>query len=457
MFKNASSEVIDALGAFLHRYAGFSSTDVRTHRDALGHGRAPVAKASSNVLRHNLDQVSNVESSSNVRQLSAGAGDSRLAGLLHRNPLLLTPPRFPTNALAAVDAPANEVLSRLADLSDQVAAQIRAGELPSIDIPDLHSANGVYDDRGNVFLGSKVRRLALDHQGGKAFVRLLLTIEKATENLRSGVHTTKRGLYYQHRAHFPDLNADQVDSDRALTALANILGVRRKSLGFVESQRGMVYGRLILRDGGQIVDLSQTALGGRSIDRFTEDTEILASDAGFVLIVEKFSVACRLAQLRWWESARCIVVCGEGHPSTSAREFVRKLVEVLGIPALVCVDADPGGVQIALTYAHGAIATALETPWFACNNIWWAGLCPSDIEKHCANDDLIRLSETDVEHALRLVKHPSLTYINSRVREELNILLDRGVKVELDALSNDMTRFANYLQKKICDSDLVRI
>jgi hypothetical protein len=99
------------------------------------------------------------------------------------------------------------------------------------------------------------------------------------------------------------------------------------------------------------------------------------------------------------------------------------LVDTLGIPALICVDADPGGIQVALTYAHGSVSTALETPWLACNNIWWAGVYPSDIDRYCRKSDLIRLSETDDEGARRLLAHPSDAYVNKRVRDELAILI----------------------------------
>ncbi len=74
---------------------------------------------------------------------------------------------------------------------------------------------------------------------------------------------------------------------------------------------------------------------------------------------------------------------------------MRTLVDTLGIPALICVDADPAGIQVALTYAHGSISTALETPWLACNNIWWAGFYPSDIDRYCRSSDLIRLTDID--------------------------------------------------------------
>jgi DNA topoisomerase VI subunit A len=55
---------------------------------------------------------------------------------------------------------------------------------------------------------------------------------------------------------------DPRDSDRALASLANVLRVRRKALGFVEARRGSVYGRLVIRDGGEIIDLAKVGAGG---------------------------------------------------------------------------------------------------------------------------------------------------------------------------------------------------
>jgi DNA topoisomerase VI subunit A len=389
---------------------------------------------------------------------NSGSDDPRLAGLRARHPTVRAPVAFPEHALEADDASVDDVRARLAHFNDYVAARVQMGELPCVDLPDLHRANSIYDHRGNVFLGNGVRRLAFDRQGGKAFMRLLLTLETASDNLRNGVCTTKRGLFYYHQAKLPDAEARQVHSDRALAALANMLGVRRKTLGFVEARRGLVYGRLVIRDGGEVVDLSQVGPAGHAIPRFTDDIEIVSSDAAFILIVEKHSVAFRLAQARWWEAARCILVCGEGFPSLSTREYVRALVDTLGIPALICVDADPSGIRVALTYAHGSISTALETPWLACNNIWWAGVHPSDIDRHCRSSDLIRLNDSDYESARRLLDHPSDAYVNDRVRAEVAVIVDRGAKVELDAMARDMPRLLNdYLPKKLFDSELVKL
>ncbi|HEY1690524.1 MAG TPA: hypothetical protein VGG39_00095 [Polyangiaceae bacterium] len=430
MERTAPQEVIESLGAFLRRSTALADDDIRLRMNDLQEGRMRTPDSSTAVFRRPT-----------MRQAAVRA-----------------PIAFPEHALEAADVPPDDVLGRLAQLEDHVAAQLQAGELPCVDVPDLHRANGIYDARGNVFLGPNVRRLAFDRRGAKSFLRLLLALEAASDNLRNGVCSTKRGLYYDQQTKLPDEGASQIDSDRAIATLANMLGVRRKSLGFVEACRGLVWGRLVIRDGEQIVDLSQLGPGGRSIPRFTDDLEIVSSDAAFILVVEKGSVAFTLAQVRWWEAARCILVCGGGFPSLSTREFVRTLVDTLGIPAKVLTDADPAGIRVALTYAHGSLSTALETPWLACNDVWWAGLHPSDIDRYCRTSELIQLSEADLESARRLLDHPSRAYVNERIREELALLVDRGAKVELDALSHEPSRLVDdYLPKKLFDSELVKL
>jgi DNA topoisomerase VI subunit A len=421
MARLVSRKIVDVLGGFLRRNTRFSDDDIRAQMKNLAEGRVRTPASTSPFV------LSGVDASEHA---------------------------VPEGALTAVDLPSDDVRERLAHLADHVAAQVAAGEMPRIDLPDLHRANAIYDERGNVYLGHNVRPLAFDRRGAKDFVRLLLTLETARDNLRNGP-CTKRGLFYQHQAKLPD-DADQRDTDRAIASLANVLRVRRKALGFVEARRGSVYGRLVIREGSEVVDLAQLGPGGRTIPRFTDDVEIVSSDATSIVIVEKDAVAQRLAQARWWDAARCIMICGMGFPAVSTREFVRKLIDTLGIRAVILADADPSGIRLALNYAHGAISTALETPWLACDELRWAGLHPSDIDRHCPTN-LIRLSDIDYEDARLLLEHPSRAYVNERVREELAILVERGIKAELDLLCNDMPSFVGYLQHKLFDCDLVKL
>lgn len=421
MAKRVPRAIVDLLGDFLRRNArAHSDGDLQKRMEKLCTGRVATPESTSPFV------LSDVDSS-----------------------------HAPDGAIVAGDLAVHDVRERLVQLADYVAAQLRAGELPHVDLPDLHRANTVYDDRGNVFLGHAVRRLAFDRHGCKPFMRLLLALETAADNLRDGVSTTKRGLFYAHRAKLPD-DASQIDSDRALTSLANVLRVRRRALGFVAARRGTVYGRLVIRHGGEVVDLSQVGAGGGEIPRSSGDFEIVSSDATAIVIIEKDAIAHRLAQERWWDDARCIMVCSTGSPSMAARELVRKLMDTLGIPAVVFADADPGGIQVALTFAHGSISTGLETPWLACNGLSWVGFRPSDIARLGRKSDLIRLSDEDREAARSLLALPSRTYLNDRVREELSILVDHGHKVEMDALMRD-ARLVEYIDRKLADGDVIKL
>jgi DNA topoisomerase VI subunit A len=143
----------------------------------------------------------------------------------------------------------------------------------------------------------------------------------------------------------------------------------------------------------------------------------------------------------------------------STREFVWRLKDTLGLPTVVLADGDPGGIQIALTYAHGSLSTALETPWLACRGLSWAGIWPSEIDgRFFRESDLIRLGEPFLGMAHTLLAHPSHAYVNDRVRAELASLLERGAYVALDMLAvRDMARSVDYLRHKLFESELIKL
>ena len=236
-----------------------------------------------------------------------------------------------------------------------------------------------------------------------------------------------------------------------------MLRVRQRALGFVAARKGSVHGRLVIRRDGEVSDFAQAGTAGNSPPRFPESFDIVSSDAKVIVILEKDSIANRLAQQRWWDDARCIMVCSGGFPSMSARELVRKLIDTLGIPAVVFADADPAGIRVALTFAHGSISSALETPWLASHGVSWAGFWPSDFASQCTKRDFIRLDEEDRDEARGMLADPSHTYLNDRVRDELATLREHGHKVELDTLTHGPTRLVDYMNRKLSDGDLIRL
>lgn len=449
MARSVRSKVIECLSAFMRLRSNASDEKIDSWVRALpplrsrpSRGRAVEASGHSFVLA----DAEGVEAPEDVHFAPA----ERLV-----RPVTMP---FPENAAAALDLPPTEVFKRVTHLIDHVTAQVRSGVTPYFDAPDLHGANAIYDERGNVFLGHRVRRISLHDT--MAFMQIVLTLELAHYIVPRGTRMTKRQVYYHHQTKLPDKRRSQIETDRALTALSNILHVRRKTLGFVAVRKGLVHGSLVVRDGGQVFDVSKLGRGGWSVPGLVDDVEILESKASFVLLVEKVSVAMSLVQAGWCESHPCIMICAEGFPSFGAREFTRGLAEKLRIPVYALADGDPWGIRVALTLAHGAIGTAMETPWLACRDVRWAGFYPSDFERFGLSSACkIRLTAEDIESAKLLLHHPSNAYANERVRRELEILIECGFKVELDSLAlHEMDFFkGKYLPHKLFETDLVKL
>ncbi|MBK6691003.1 MAG: hypothetical protein IPG50_02150 [Myxococcales bacterium] len=286
MARIASREVIASFDAYLRRTATLPEPIIRARIKDLQAGRLRAPDSSSPAFRRTPVVPELVATGATMREETArghgaASADERAARMRERHPIVRAPIAFPEHAQHAAEVPADDARARLAAFTQYVAERVEAGEVPWVDVPDLHRMNSLHDDRGNVFLGQNVRRLALDRRSGKALMRLLLAAEAASDNLRVGVYTTKRGLYYQHQARLADGEAGQVESDRAIAALATLLGVRRRSLGFVEARRGLMFGWLVLRDGEQILDVSKLGPRGIGVPRFTDDVEIAPTQTSF--------------------------------------------------------------------------------------------------------------------------------------------------------------------------------
>ena len=72
----------------------------------------------------------------------------------------------------------------------------------------------------------------------------------------------------------------------------------------------------------------------------------IASDAKFILLVEKDAAFMRLAEDRFYNTYPCIILTAKGQPDVATRLFLRKLRNALRIPVLALVDSDPYGLKI---------------------------------------------------------------------------------------------------------------
>ena len=148
---------------------------------------------------------------------------------------------------------------------------------------------------------------------------------------------------------------------------------------------------------------------------------------------------------------------GKGFPDVNTRMLVQKLWKKLGIPIFALVDADPHGIEIMLVYKFGSKSLSHESSYLTCPIIRWLGVFPKDVSEVNINEDqLIKLSDHDRKKAIDLTKR---SYIrnNQQLLEQLNVIISKGVKAEIECLDSISRSFLTdiYLPHKIRMGDWI--
>ncbi|KAL0362918.1 UNVERIFIED_CONTAM: Meiotic recombination protein SPO11-1 [Sesamum calycinum] len=143
---------------------------------------------------------------------------------------------------------------------------------------------------------------------------------------------------------------------------------------------------------------------------------------------------------------------GKGYPDVPTRRFLRLLTETLHLPVYCLVDCDPYGIDILTTYRFGSMQIAYDAKSLRIPEICWLGAFLSDHEKYqFPQQCLLPLTAEDKQKAGGLLNR---CYMEREVpywRSELQLMLDRGLKFEIEALSAHSLTFLseNYLPSKI--------
>uniref|UniRef100_A0A5B7BFX0 Putative meiotic recombination protein SPO11-1 isoform X5 n=1 Tax=Davidia involucrata TaxID=16924 RepID=A0A5B7BFX0_DAVIN len=178
----------------------------------------------------------------------------------------------------------------------------------------------------------------------------------------------------------------------------------------------------------------------------------IISVAQYILIVEKESVFQRLADDHFCNRNRCIVITGRGYPDVPTRRFLRLLTKKLRLPAYCLVDCDPYGFDILTTYRFGSMQMAYDAKFLRAPDIHWLGAFPSDSEKFgLPQQCLLPLTAEDKTKIEAMLLRCYLQREAPQWRLELELLLQRGVKFELEALSVHSLSFLSeeYIPSKI--------
>ncbi|KAI3810270.1 hypothetical protein L1987_19881 [Smallanthus sonchifolius] len=280
-------------------------------------------------------------------------------------------------------------------------------------------------------------------------LRVLLIVQQLLQENR---HGSKRDIYYMH----PSVFREQSVVDRAINDICVLLKCSRHNLNVVCNALIflflLVMGWLRFSEVDRIFNCINQPDTAHSIPVLVEEVKDIISVADYILVVEKESVFQRLANDCFCKKNHCIVITGRGYPDIPTRRFLRLLIEQLHLPTYCLVDCDPYGFDILTTYRFGSMQMAYDAKIMKLPEIKWLGVFPSDTEKYNVPQQcLLPMTTEDKIKTEAILNRCYLQREEPQWRLELQLLLQSGVKFEIEALSvHSLTLLSKqYLPSKI--------
>ncbi|KAL5550434.1 hypothetical protein UlMin_000610 [Ulmus minor] len=279
-------------------------------------------------------------------------------------------------------------------------------------------------------------------------VVLLRVLAIVRQLLQENKHGSKRDIYYMH----PTVFSEPSVVDRAINDICILLRCSRHNLNVVSVGKGLVMGWLRFSEAEKNFNCINRPSTAHSIPVHVEEVKDIVSVASYILVVEKESVFQRLADDQFCSTNRCIVITGRGYPDIPTRRFLRLLIDTLHLPAYCLVDCDPYGFDILCTYRFGSMQMAYDAKFLRVPKLRWLGAFPSDSEKyHLPKQCLLPLTTKDKKRTEALLLRCYLQREEPLWRLELETMLQKGVKFEIEALSVHSLSFlsSGYIPSKI--------
>lgn len=126
--------------------------------------------------------------------------------------------------------------------------------------------------------------------------------------------------------------------------------------------------------------------------------------------------------------------------------LLKKIKLMIQIPIYILVDADPHGIEIMCTYKYGSLAMSHNSENLAVPSMIWLGIFPSEIDS--LDITTIPMNERDEKKVTDMMKRP---YLNPLLKSELQILLNRKVKAEIEGIYHFSINYLinEYIPNKI--------
>ena len=363
------------------------------------------------------------------------------------------------NALAetveVINLTAEDTTDRLVEAALDVLNETMMTGRPAFEIPSRSGDNIVWDEvRDLLLLG--MRTISRPYHSLASVVdatRTARVMEIVFNLLKANLHATKREIYYS------DVNLfrDQKYSDKIIEDVASMLQTTRDSVHIVASARGSAMGRVTIRDGGDVIDLTKMGTGGWAVTPFLDQLEIIESDAEFILLSEKDAAVMRLAEAKYWNRQPCIVITGKGSGDIATRAFLKMLVKELEIPAFSLVDSDPYGHYIYSVFLRGSKRLSYESPFIATPELKLLGVLSRDLDEYKIPKSVrIPMQPADVKRVKDMLKEPFVQR-NKPWVDDLQLMLRIKEKAEIQAFASHSFEYLTdvYLPRKLDTGDWI--
>ncbi|KAE9447884.1 hypothetical protein C3L33_20215, partial [Rhododendron williamsianum] len=405
------------------------------------------------------------------------ANEQTQASTSNSRPLTLSDLSLSSTCREVADLPLSSVQSNIETLILSLARSILSGRGFSFSVPSRSAANQLYVPQ--------LDRIVLKDKASLRPYAAVSTVRKTTITTRilqlihqlslKNIHVTKRDLFYTDVKLFQD----QTQSDAVLDDVSCILGCTRatysqlcsssskkkcrvdqkqlekSSLNVVAAEKGVVVGRLIFSDNGDMIDCTKMGMGGKAIPPNIDRVGDMQSDALFILLVEKDAAYMRLAEDRFYNRFPCIIVTAKGQPDVATRLFLRKMKMELKLPVLALVDSDPYGLKILSVYGCGSKNMSYDSANLTTPDIKWLGVRPSDLDKYKIPEQCrLPMTEQDIKTGKDLLEEDFVKK-NPGWVEELTLMVKTKQKAEIQALSSFGFQYLSevYLPLKLQQKD----
>jgi DNA topoisomerase-6 subunit A len=354
------------------------------------------------------------------------------------------------------------VKTELERLGEKVLTEIEKKENPNIEIPIRALSNVIFDKKsGQLMLGDKAsKRYFFNVAHSKKFMQTLMVAAFCKSLLDEKIHASIRDMYYNLKRTLPDSNEntfdEQSESDPIIVDLEVAIDVLREQLHLTTDRKGIVAGNVIIEDRGDRIDWSKLGSGGWSIPSTVDEVSFKKVDAEFVLVVEKNAGFERLHEDKFWQKHKCILIGTGGQPSRGTRLLIQRLNDEFKLPVYVFCDADAYGAYIYSVIKTGSISLAHVSDRIATPSARFIGLTISDIYEYDLKKATIKAKDVDIKRAKEMLQYEWFKK-NPRWQKELNLMIEKGIKAEIEALSHKGLKFMSetYLPDKLKKKDFL--